>query len=117
VRRVDSHSGPCHDLTIGDAEDRHLVFRVGIDIGDVIVESQDIFDGGVNIAARIPDRVCHPVLYLARLTPMSGQSAVAAGTSHRSLAEESGALICRNTPRHFATMFVTGHQRGGASSR
>jgi TolB-like protein len=42
-----------HELTIGDAEDRHLRFRVGINIGDVIVEPHDIFGDGVNIAARL----------------------------------------------------------------
>jgi TolB-like protein len=40
-------------LTSGDAEDRRLTFRVGINIGDVIVEPHDIFGDGVNIAARL----------------------------------------------------------------
>jgi TolB-like protein/class 3 adenylate cyclase len=42
-----------HELTMGDAEDRRLRFRVGINIGDVIVEPHDIFGDGVNIAARL----------------------------------------------------------------
>jgi TolB-like protein/class 3 adenylate cyclase len=42
-----------HELTIGDAEDGRLRFRVGINIGDVIVETHDIFGDGVNIAARL----------------------------------------------------------------
>src|SRR6202140_1431924 len=41
------------DLTTGDAEDRRIAFRVGINIGDVIVEPHDIFGDGVNIAARL----------------------------------------------------------------
>ncbi|MBR1279329.1 adenylate/guanylate cyclase domain-containing protein [Bradyrhizobium sp. AUGA SZCCT0283] len=41
------------ELTIGDAEDRRLRFRIGINIGDVIVEPHDIFGDGVNIAARL----------------------------------------------------------------
>ncbi len=41
------------ELTIGDAEDRRLRFRVGINIGDVIAEPHDIFGNGVNIAARL----------------------------------------------------------------
>jgi len=40
-------------LTIEDAEDRRIAFRVGINIGDVIVEPHDIFGDGVNIAARL----------------------------------------------------------------
>ena len=39
--------------TAEDAEDRRLVFRVGINIGDIIVEAHDIFGDGVNIAARL----------------------------------------------------------------
>jgi TolB-like protein/Tfp pilus assembly protein PilF len=42
-----------HELTIADLEDRRIAFRVGINIGDVIVEPHDIFGDGVNIAARL----------------------------------------------------------------
>jgi TolB-like protein/class 3 adenylate cyclase len=42
-----------NELTIGEVEDRRIAFRVGINIGDVIVEAQDIFGDGVNIAARL----------------------------------------------------------------
>ena len=41
------------ELTIGDAEDRCIALRVGVNIGDVIVEPHDIFGDGVNIAARL----------------------------------------------------------------
>ena len=41
------------ELTIGDLEDNRIAFRVGINIGDVIVEPHDIFGDGVNIAARL----------------------------------------------------------------
>jgi TolB-like protein/Flp pilus assembly protein TadD len=41
------------ELTIGDAEDGRIAFRVGINIGDVIVEPHDIFGDDVNIAARL----------------------------------------------------------------
>ncbi len=34
-------------------EDRRIEFRVGINLGDVIVEGEDIYGDGVNIAARI----------------------------------------------------------------
>src|SRR5262249_1951409 len=40
-------------LTIDDVADRRIAFRVGINIGDVIVEPHDIFGDGVNIAARL----------------------------------------------------------------
>jgi TolB-like protein/class 3 adenylate cyclase len=41
------------ELTNGDAEDRRIAFRVGVNIGDVIVEPHDIFGDGVNVAARL----------------------------------------------------------------
>ena len=34
-------------------EDRRIEFRIGINLGDVIVEGDDIFGDGVNVAARI----------------------------------------------------------------
>jgi TolB-like protein/class 3 adenylate cyclase len=51
------------ELTTGDAEDRRISFRVGINVGDVIVEPHDVFGDGVNIAARLesiaePGGVC-----------------------------------------------------------
>jgi TolB-like protein/class 3 adenylate cyclase len=41
------------ELTIDDMEEKRIAFRVGINIGDVIVEPHDIFGDGVNIAARL----------------------------------------------------------------
>src|SRR5258707_15669524 len=41
-----------HELTIGEAEDRRLPFRVCLNIGDVIVEPHGIFCDGVKIAGR-----------------------------------------------------------------
>jgi TolB-like protein len=41
------------ELTIDDVAERRIAFRVGINIGDVIVEPHDIFGDGVNIAARL----------------------------------------------------------------
>ena len=34
-------------------EDRRLAFRVGINIGDIIIDGDDIFGDGVNVAARL----------------------------------------------------------------
>ena len=44
-------------------EDRRISFRMGINLGDVIVEPEDIFGDGVNVAARLealaePDGIC-----------------------------------------------------------
>ena len=34
-------------------EDRRLLFRVGVNIGDIIIDDSDIFGDGVNVAARL----------------------------------------------------------------
>src|SRR5215467_9938981 len=44
-------------------EEQRIRFRIGINLGDVIVEPEDIFGDGVNIAARLealaePDGIC-----------------------------------------------------------
>jgi TolB-like protein/class 3 adenylate cyclase/Tfp pilus assembly protein PilF len=53
VRSAIHFQNNVRELSIDDAEDRRLVFRVGINIGDIIVEAHDIFGDGVNIAARL----------------------------------------------------------------
>ena len=45
------------------ADNRHIQFRIGVHLGDVIVEGEDIYGDGVNIAARLeglaePGGVC-----------------------------------------------------------
>jgi hypothetical protein len=37
----------------GIPDDRRIRFRIGINLGDVIVEGDDIFGDGVNVAARL----------------------------------------------------------------
>ncbi len=34
-------------------EDRQITYRIGINIGDIIVEGDDIYGDGVNVAARL----------------------------------------------------------------
>jgi TolB-like protein len=41
------------DREAGMAEDRRIRFRIGINLGDVIVDDDDIFGDGVNVAARL----------------------------------------------------------------
>jgi adenylate cyclase len=41
------------DREAGMPEDRRIRFRIGINLGDVIVEESDIFGDGVNVAARL----------------------------------------------------------------
>ena len=49
--------------TINIPEDRRIAFRIGINIGDIVIEEGDIFGDGVNIAVRLesiaaPGGVC-----------------------------------------------------------
>ena len=37
----------------GVAQDRRIEFRVGINLGDVIIDEHDIYGDGVNVAARL----------------------------------------------------------------
>jgi len=53
VRAAERFQTAVRDVTTGDPAERRIVFRVGINIGDVIVEANDIFGDGVNIAARL----------------------------------------------------------------
>jgi adenylate cyclase len=44
-------------------DERRMLFRIGINVGDVMVKDGDIFGDGVNIAARLealaqPDGIC-----------------------------------------------------------
>jgi TolB-like protein/class 3 adenylate cyclase len=41
------------------APERRIVFRIGINLGDVVVEGEDLLGDGVNIAARL-EQLCEP---------------------------------------------------------
>ena len=41
------------------ASDRRIVFRIGINLGDVVVEGEDLLGDGVNVAARL-EQLCPP---------------------------------------------------------
>ena len=53
VRAAVQFQARIRELTISEPEDGRIGFRVGINVGDVIVEPSDIFGDGVNIAARL----------------------------------------------------------------
>jgi adenylate cyclase len=41
------------------APTRRIVFRIGINLGDVVVEGEDLYGDGVNVAARL-EQLCRP---------------------------------------------------------
>src|SRR5262245_19784144 len=43
------------ERTAGIPEDKRITFRIGINLGDIIVEGDDIFGDGVNVAARLQE--------------------------------------------------------------
>jgi len=53
VRAAVQFQARVKELTIDEVEGRRIAFRVGVNIGDIIVEPHDIFGDGVNIAARL----------------------------------------------------------------
>jgi TolB-like protein/class 3 adenylate cyclase len=53
VRAAMQFQDSVHELGIDDAQHKRILFRVGINVGDVIVGAGDIFGDDVNIAARL----------------------------------------------------------------
>ncbi|HTY66372.1 MAG TPA: adenylate/guanylate cyclase domain-containing protein [Alphaproteobacteria bacterium] len=45
------HMMPAHEQ--GNPEDKRILFRIGINLGDVIVEPEELYGDGVNIAVRL----------------------------------------------------------------
>src|SRR4029077_5570280 len=41
------------DRNAGIAEEKRITFRIGINLGDVIIDGDDIYGDGINIAARL----------------------------------------------------------------
>src|SRR4029077_12705220 len=42
-----------HERNANEAGDKEIWFRIGINVGDIIVDGDDIYGDGVNIAARL----------------------------------------------------------------
>jgi adenylate cyclase len=40
-------------------EDKRIVFRIGVNVGDIIIDEGDIYGDGVNVAARL-ETICEP---------------------------------------------------------
>lgn len=53
VRAAMAFQDSVYKFSVGEPPDQRILFRVGINIGDVIVGAHDIFGDGVNIAARL----------------------------------------------------------------
>ena len=43
----------------GTPEDKRIHYRIGVNLGDVLIEDDDILGDGVNVAARL-EGICEP---------------------------------------------------------
>jgi class 3 adenylate cyclase len=62
-------------------EDRRVEFRIGINVGDIIIDDGDIYGDGVNIAARVeslpaPERSAFPTMLTNRSKASSRSTSV-----------------------------------------
>jgi adenylate cyclase len=53
VRRAIEVQGDMAIRSAGEPDDKRIVFRIGINVGDIVEQDGDIFCDGVNIAARL----------------------------------------------------------------
>ena len=59
------------DRNVDLPQDRRIEFRIGVNLGDVIVEGEDIFGDGVNVAVRLERIRCTRRDYGFTLGPRS----------------------------------------------
>ena len=43
------------EFDVGESDDQRIEYRIGVNLGDVIVDGEDIFGDGVNVAARLQE--------------------------------------------------------------
>jgi adenylate cyclase len=87
------------DRDLDLAEERRLRFRIGVNLGDVIVDGGDIFGDGVNIAARLEGLAASAsrarsatISATGSLTPSRTWASRASRTSHDRCRSTRGAL-------------------------
>jgi class 3 adenylate cyclase len=62
------------------AHDRRMLFRIGINVGDILIEGDDILGDGVNVAARL-EALPNPAVSVSRLRPMTRSAAKSKSSS------------------------------------
>jgi len=88
------------EVNQGEAEDKRIVFRIGLHLGDLIVDGDDLYGDGVNVAARLEAEA-----------PAGGiliSSAVYDATvgKLRATFEDLGGLVLKNIDRPVRTFSV-----------
>ena len=97
-----------HERNAGGPEDKQIVFRIGINIGDVIIEGDDIYGDGVNLAARLEGLADPGGICLSR--DVRNQVRDKLGLDF----EDRGEIEVKNIPRPVHTFAVILDQRAAA---
>ncbi|MGH7187023.1 MAG: adenylate/guanylate cyclase domain-containing protein, partial [Pseudomonadota bacterium] len=86
----------------GQPDDRHIVLRIGVNLGDVMVEGGDLYGDGVNIAARL-EALAQPGGIL-----VSGTAHDHIGTKVKAGFEDLGAQALKNIAQPVRAYRATG---------
>jgi adenylate cyclase len=91
----------CADANIGLDPDAAIVFRIGLHMGDVIVEGEDLYGDGVNVAARLEAEAPPGGIALSRSVHEAVDGKVKAQF------DERGKLALKHIERPVETFFVS----------
>jgi adenylate cyclase len=78
----------------GTPEGKGILYRIGMNLGDVLVEGDDIIGDGVNIAARL-EGVCEPGVFMFQAPPTTMFAGVSTPPSPISARRTSGTSLGR----------------------
>ena len=88
------------DESRGQAEDQIILFRMGLHLGDLIVEEDDLFGDGVNVAARLEAEAPPGGILISRTVHEAVAGRVKASF------EDLGSLLLKNIERPIQTYSV-----------
>jgi TolB-like protein/class 3 adenylate cyclase len=92
-------------------EDKRITFRVGINLGDIIVEGEDIYGDGVNLAARLQELASPGGICVSRTVRNQVRDKVQFGF------EDLGERTVKNIARPLRVFRVNWHVQGGSASQ
>jgi adenylate cyclase len=88
------------DESLGQADDQVILFRMGLHLGDLIVEEDDLFGDGVNVAARLETEAPPGGILISRTVHEAVVGRMKASF------EELGSLLLKNIERPVQTFAV-----------
>ena len=84
------------DRNADTPEDKRITFRIGINLGDVIAESDDIYGDGVNVAARLEGLADPGGICVSRVVRDQIRDKL-----HYPFADKGEQVVCESGPRDF----------------